>query len=60
MNIANSLQLMIIEYLLYLAWSLLSIGMMIPVLLQIMLNAICDITPKCINLYDLGKDFLSI
>lgn len=46
--------LMIIEYLLYLAWSLLSMGMMVPVLLQIILNAVCTVTPKCINLEDLG------
>ena len=48
-------QLMLIEYLLYFAWSLLSICMMAPVMLQIILNAVCSITPKCINLKELGK-----
>lgn len=46
--------LMLIEYLLYFAWSLLSICMMAPVMLQIILNAVCNITPKCINLKELG------
>ncbi|XP_065058817.1 neuronal membrane glycoprotein M6-a-like [Rhopilema esculentum] len=48
--------LIIIEYLLYLAWALLSVFMVLPVLLQIMLNALCGITPKCINLHSLGLE----
>eukprot|EP00112_Aurelia_sp_Birch-Aquarium-sp1_P013683 Seg2914.2 transcript_id=Seg2914.2/GoldUCD/mRNA.D3Y31 product="Neuronal membrane glycoprotein M6-a" protein_id=Seg2914.2/GoldUCD/D3Y31 len=46
--------LIIIEYLLYLAFSVLSVAMVLPLLLQIILNAVCGIAPKCINLEQLG------
>lgn len=48
--------LMIIEYILYLAWALLSMFMVVPALLQITLNAVCTLTPTCIDLKDLGLE----
>jgi len=48
--------LMIIQYILYLAWALLSMFMVVPVLLQITVNAVCTVTPTCIDLKNLGLE----